>query len=800
MPTGSIVCLLPVRNGARFLGTWLAAAPTWCDAVVALDDGSTDGTSELLEEADVVEVLLRRPPRASAAGWDDGSNRAALLEAASVLAPSWIVQVDADELIPTEDAGVLRSFLASADALPHVAYGLRHVRMWGRDRCDPRAETVYRVFAWEPGLRLPPGRLHVPPVPVSIGARVPTSIRLQHLGAAHHHAIAERLARYREADPDGRWPTSFGGLDRPPASTVPWSERRDPSWPIILTPGLEPPVVPAPDRVRPSPENRGEDERPLLAILLPVRDGEADLPGWFAGVRDLADAVVALDDGSTDRTRAILEREPLVRALLANPPRPTARGWDDLGNRQRLLEAAEELRPRWILFLDADERIPPADRAALRRFLTSGEADPGAAYAFRVLRMVSPDRYDRAGLWVARLFAWRPGLRLEGPPLHLVPVPADTPPSRWVATTVRVCHLASLDEPRRRARLAKYREADPDGFAQGRYRALLEAPGPGRPLEPRPADAPVILDREAWAAGELAAPALSAIVIARDDHERIGEVLASVVGQEVPEPFEVIVVVSGSPRTARVVRERFPEVRLVELPEPVLPGAARNAGLALARGDVVSFPGSHVRLEPGSLAARLAAHRRGYPMVTGAMRNDNRTAAGWAAYLLDHAPVLPGRPAGELPFAPPHCSYDREILTRVGGFPEDLRAGEDTAVNVELFRRGYRAWFEPSIVLHHRSPCTDLAGLARHHIRRGLGMAAVIERTTPPGSSLRREAQARGLGLGAVPRRLRSVRRHAEGVGLGQVRRRVRGHLLIGAVAAWVGTWWGLAARTLRGP
>lgn len=797
MRTDPIVALLPVRNGLEDLPGWLSVAADWCDAVVALDDGSTDGTAAVLEEHDLVQILLRRPPRPTAAGWDDGANRDLLLQAAAALRPAWIVQVDVDERIPPADAALLRAFLRSPDALPGVAYGLRHVRMWGPDRCDPRSETVYRVFAWEPGHRMPPGRLHVEPVPTQILGRVPTSIRLQHLGTADEHRIAARTAKYREADPEGRWPMSFGGLDGPPDRTIAWSEERDPTWPLLLPRGLASPIVPS---AVPPPLAEARAEHPLLAVLLPVRNGERDLPGWLDHVRGLADAVVALDDGSTDATRALLQADPLVRLVLANPPRPTWTGWDDRANRQRLLEGASAIAPRWVLFLDVDERICDEDRSALRAFLASGEADPEAAYLFRVLRMVDPDRYDRAELQVARLFAWRPGLELEGPRLHLVPVPSTIPPSRWIPTTLRICHLATVDEERRRARLEKYREADPDGWTEGRYRNLAGPVGMGRPLEPRTPGEPVVLDPVARATSELAAPAISAIVIAQDEGERIVPVLRAVTSQEVSEPFEVIAVVSGSPRTAALVRARFPEVRLVELAHPVLPGAARNAGVARATGDIVSFPGSHILLSPGSLQRRLDAHRRGYAMVTGGVRNANRTRAGWASYLLDHAPVLPGRPAGELPFAPPHCSYDREVLETIGGFREDLRAGEDTIVNNELFRRGYRAWFDPRIELWHRSPCRTLPQLVRHHARRGLGLAAVVEATTPAGSQPWREALARGLGFGVVPRRLRSIHRHAAACGFDRIRRRVVPELAIAATAAWLATWWGLARAAIRSP
>ena len=63
-----------------------------------------------------------------------------------------------------------------------------------------------------------------------------------------------------------------------------------------------------------------------------------------------------------------------------------------------------------------------------------------------------------------------------------------------------------------------------------------------------------------------------------DDEDRIERVVRSVATQEVPEPFEVIVVVSGTDRTAEIVLERFPEVAVVELDRPALPGQAVGAG------------------------------------------------------------------------------------------------------------------------------------------------------------------------------------------------------------------------------
>jgi glycosyltransferase involved in cell wall biosynthesis len=588
--------------------------------------------------------------------------------------------------------------------------------------------------------------------------------------------------------------------------------------------------------------------RTPVVCLLPARNAAADLPGYFESAARFCDAVVALDDGSTDETRELLEACTLVEVLLANPRRESYKGWDDAANRVRLLDAAARLNPEWIISIDADERIDPSDAAALRDFLR-WDALPGCAYGFRVFRMkqdlehYAPQHY----LWVYRLFAYEPGQSFPDQRLHFVPVPTSIPRVAWVNTTLRIQHLGGVTAARRRARFEKYRQADPNNDYQADYTNVLrDLSGDLLRWEPRPPGLHVLLaaakliDKPPTAgtkvygtelyypmahgtelyypyngyqsnctlyalptvaelidkpptAGTTDWPGLSAIVISRNDEARIARTVASVVNQSCPEPFEVIVVASGTDRTAEVVRQQFPEVTLIELPRPALPGEARNAGLRVARGACVSFPGSHVELPPGSLAARLRAHRLGYPMVTGAVLNGTPTWAGWASYFLDHAANLPDQPATVLNGPPAHCSYALEPLLELGGFPKDLRVGEDTTVNTALFRSGYVAYRDPRIQLTHHSPCRNPWRLVRHHFVRGRGFGRITLQNTAKGSSLFNRRFLSVHLLRYLPRRLSWTSRQVWRWGSSEYRRRyvlVLPLVAAGSVAAWLGMWY----------
>ncbi len=95
-PPKRLLALLAFRDEMRFLPDWFESARSLVDGVVALDDGSADGSAEFVaRQPEVLELI--RLPRREAAEWDDAGNHRRLVEASWRHAPDWVIGLDADE-------------------------------------------------------------------------------------------------------------------------------------------------------------------------------------------------------------------------------------------------------------------------------------------------------------------------------------------------------------------------------------------------------------------------------------------------------------------------------------------------------------------------------------------------------------------------------------------------------------------------------------------------------------------------------------------------------------------------------
>jgi glycosyltransferase involved in cell wall biosynthesis len=223
-------------------------------------------------------------------------------------------------------------------------------------------------------------------------------------------------------------------------------------------------------------------------------------------------------------------------------------------------------------------------------------------------------------------------------------------------------------------------------------------------------------------------PSITVVVPAYNSRSRISIALDSLREQDLEDPFEVIVVDSGDDGCADFVSAAYPEARVVRSDRRLYPGGAANLGIRLARGGYVAFLPCDCAADRAWLRRRLARHREGFAAVGGAVTNGTPGhPIGSAGYYLEYTSVMPdGRILNEQD-VPHSMSYERELLERLDGFPEDVRAGEDTVLNRRCVLTDTAVVVDPEIRLAHHN-LTSLRPYVRHQWEHGLAHVRCAER------------------------------------------------------------------------
>lgn len=209
----TIVALLQARNEERFLPTWLENVAPAVSAIVALDDGSSDRTAEILSGHPKVAELLRKPHGES---WNERDNQMSLIKAGRRLGASWFLAVDADERLEEKFVRDLPQLIEDAEARGMEAYSMRLLELWG-DRNHYRVDGIwkgkarYRLFRNNSAhTKFDPRPLHRHWLPLEIvtniakvGAHLPH--RLYHLRMIRAEDRDARHRRYVSMDPSNRY-------------------------------------------------------------------------------------------------------------------------------------------------------------------------------------------------------------------------------------------------------------------------------------------------------------------------------------------------------------------------------------------------------------------------------------------------------------------------------------------------------------------------------------------------------------------------------------------------------------------
>jgi glycosyltransferase involved in cell wall biosynthesis len=172
----------------------------------------------------------------------------------------------------------------------------------------------------------------------------------------------------------------------------------------------------------------------------------------------------------------------------------------------------------------------------------------------------------------------------------------------------------------------------------------------------------------------------------------IGEAIESMLAQTRP-ASELIVIDDGSTDGSAAVAERFPGVRLIRT-ENRGPAAARNTGVAVSTGDLITFLDADDLMKPDRLERQAAA-----------LEEDQS-----ASFALGRAEVVT-EPGVEPPrwveqerrfYMQMSLFATRAVFERVGPFDEDLRLGDDTDWLFRAFEAGLRPALVPEPVIVRR--------------------------------------------------------------------------------------------------
>lgn len=237
-------------------------------------------------------------------------------------------------------------------------------------------------------------------------------------------------------------------------------------------------------------------------------------------------------------------------------------------------------------------------------------------------------------------------------------------------------------------------------------------------------------------------PAMSVVIAAYNAEATLAAQLAALTRQRTSFEWEVLLCDNGSTdetvEIARAWAGVLPQLVIVDASARRGPGAARNVGVAHARGELLVFCDAddviaddwleqmHRGLTDAPFVASRIEHRRlnaGFP-------EEFRAAEG----MMYPTPPLPQYPM----VGSGHMGVRKAAFDAIGGFDEDMRTAEDLDLSWRLQLAGFDLAANPAALVHVRHRATlrgvyrQAYGYGSNH-RRLMHKYALVFSTHPPG-------------------------------------------------------------------
>lgn len=232
-------------------------------------------------------------------------------------------------------------------------------------------------------------------------------------------------------------------------------------------------------------------------------------------------------------------------------------------------------------------------------------------------------------------------------------------------------------------------------------------------------------------------PLVSAIIATYNRANLVGRAVESILGQTY-ENIEVIVVDDGSTDDTRKVLARYGErIRLI-CQDNAGPGAARNRGIAAAKGEIIAFLDSDDLWLPTKIERQVAVLGRIGESVPCCLCSAEMRFTGRPAQTSFQVALLRSADEEGIWLNAPEVLTNRFVLfnqmaavrrsavEKIGGFNEDLRLLEDYDFALRLSLLGPFAFIQEPLVVWHQGSEGSLSHKAYEDIRRLLEVEVTV--------------------------------------------------------------------------
>ncbi len=191
-----LVMMLRVKDGIFFANEWLACFEKLVDEIVVLDNGSTDGTYELLKAHPMVVDIIRTE------GYNEGRDKNLLYQHVRLRKPDWCMWLDIDEIF---EPGLTRQHFEKLMASKYIAkFAFRRFHFIDREhfagswfRLNYSSGHDRVMWREQPSGYFENKILDSPNVKGIKGIKMYTNFRLKHLGYISKDLVDKKAEIYR---------------------------------------------------------------------------------------------------------------------------------------------------------------------------------------------------------------------------------------------------------------------------------------------------------------------------------------------------------------------------------------------------------------------------------------------------------------------------------------------------------------------------------------------------------------------------------------------------------------------------